>query len=172
MATKTLKGIKFPGLADTYFIDAYTKDEVNQRLGTVVASIPTTYVASINSKTGVVNLTAEDIGALPSTTEIPSIDGLATESFVTSKIAEAQLDGGDVDLSGYATKDDLNAALPDIKNDETNNLIIQDNAGNIITAIDATGITTTTVTVDSLIINGEIFSIISDEEIIAMFTEE
>lgn len=37
--------------------------------------------------------------------------GYATETFVTNKIAEAQLSGGDsgsVDLSGYATKDDLN----------------------------------------------------------------
>lgn len=36
---------------------------------------------------------------------IPSIDGLATETFVTNKIAEAQLGGGSgssVDLSGYA----------------------------------------------------------------------
>ena len=33
----------------------------------------------------------------------------ATETFVTNKIAEAQLDGsGDIDLSGYVTKDDLN----------------------------------------------------------------
>ena len=31
--------------------------------------------------------------------------GLATESFVTQKIAEASLSGGDVDLSGYATID-------------------------------------------------------------------
>lgn len=36
--------------------------------------------------------------------------GYATETFVTNKIAEAQLSGGDsgsVDLSGYATKDDI-----------------------------------------------------------------
>ena len=33
---------------------------------------------------------------------------LATESYVNQKIAEAQLNGGDVDLSGYATKDELN----------------------------------------------------------------
>ena len=32
---------------------------------------------------------------------------LATETFVTNKIAEASLNGGNVDLSGYATKDDL-----------------------------------------------------------------
>ena len=32
----------------------------------------------------------------------------ATESFVTNKIAEAELSGGEVDLSGLATKDELN----------------------------------------------------------------
>lgn len=41
------------------------------------------------------------------------VGNYATESFVTNKIAEAQLGGGDdtptIDLSGYATKDDLNA---------------------------------------------------------------
>ncbi len=31
--------------------------------------------------------------------------GLATETFVTNKIAEASLSGGGVDLSGYATID-------------------------------------------------------------------
>lgn len=42
---------------------------------------------------------------------IPSVEGLATENFVTNKIAEAQLKiEGDVivDLQGYATKDELN----------------------------------------------------------------
>lgn len=37
--------------------------------------------------------------------DIPSLDGYATETFVTDKIAEASLAGGDVDLSGYATID-------------------------------------------------------------------
>lgn len=36
------------------------------------------------------------------------LEGYATETFVTTKIAEAQLSGEEVDLSGYATKDDLN----------------------------------------------------------------
>ena len=39
--------------------------------------------------------------------DIPSLDGYATETFVTNKIAEASL-SGEVDLSGYATKDELN----------------------------------------------------------------
>lgn len=38
---------------------------------------------------------------------------LATEAFVTNKIAEAKLDGADnIDLSGYATKDELKAYVP------------------------------------------------------------
>ena len=39
--------------------------------------------------------------------EIPSLEGYATESYVANKIAEASLSGGEVDLSGYATKDEL-----------------------------------------------------------------
>lgn len=40
--------------------------------------------------------------------KIPSLDGYATETFVKTAIAEAQLSGGtDIDLSGYATKDDI-----------------------------------------------------------------
>lgn len=40
---------------------------------------------------------------------IDNLNGYATESFVTTKIAEAQLNSdGNVDLSGYATKDELN----------------------------------------------------------------
>ena len=34
--------------------------------------------------------------------------GYVTESFVTTAIANAQLSGGDVDLSDYASKEDLN----------------------------------------------------------------
>ena len=42
---------------------------------------------------------------------IPDLTGYATETFVTNKIAEASLSGGEVDLSGLATKDELNARL-------------------------------------------------------------
>ena len=54
-------------------------------------------------------------------TDIPSLDGYATETFVTNKIAEASLGGGgEVDLSGYATKDELNSSLA-TKSDTTHN---------------------------------------------------
>ena len=39
--------------------------------------------------------------------KIPSLEGYATEVFVTQKIAEAQLEGEDIDLSIYATKEDI-----------------------------------------------------------------
>ena len=41
------------------------------------------------------------------TSDIPSLEGYATETYVTNKIAEASLSGGEVDLSGLATKDEL-----------------------------------------------------------------
>ncbi len=42
------------------------------------------------------------------------LDGLATETFVTDKIAEAQLAGKDVDLSNYYTKGEVNDLIPDV----------------------------------------------------------
>ena len=79
-------------------------------------------VVSVNGKMGVVVLTPEDIGALPDGAlegyateqyvqeqieyiEHPTTDltGYATENYVQAKIAEAQLEGEDVDLSAYAT---------------------------------------------------------------------
>lgn len=44
-------------------------------------------VDSVNGKTGAVKLTASDVGALPSNTTIPSIDGLATRTYVDNKVA-------------------------------------------------------------------------------------
>lgn len=47
--------------------------------------------------------------------DTPSLDGYATETFVANKIAEAQLGGGEVDLTGYATKDYVDDMLGDIE---------------------------------------------------------
>ena len=62
-------------------------------------------ITSVNGKTGVVKLTAEDVGALPSTTSIPSIEGLATETFVTN-ITNNKVDkvaGKDLSTNDYTT---------------------------------------------------------------------
>jgi hypothetical protein len=62
----------------------------------------------------------QDISKLALKTEIPTKTSqltndskFASESYVSNAIANAQLggDGGDIDLSGYATKDDVNAKL-------------------------------------------------------------
>ena len=50
----------------------------------------------------------ENLSTKANVSDIPSLDGYATETFVTNKIAEASLSGEEVDLSGYATKDELN----------------------------------------------------------------
>ncbi len=50
-------------------------------------------------------------------TEHQSLEGLATEEFVKAKIAEAELNDKDVDLTGYATKDDLAAIEAKIPSD-------------------------------------------------------
>lgn len=63
------------------------------------------------SEDEVVPLNADTLGGRPARE-------YATETFVTSKIAEAQLgggEGGDIDLSGYATKDDVYNAFKDVK---------------------------------------------------------
>ena len=49
-----------------------------------------------------------DYNSLTNKPVIPSTEGLATESYVQQKIAEASLSGGEVDLSEYATKAELN----------------------------------------------------------------
>ena len=45
--------------------------------------------------------------------DIPNIEGLASESFVVSEIAKAQLVGGEVDLSAYVDKDMLDKTMAD-----------------------------------------------------------
>lgn len=54
--------------------------------------------------------------------------GLATEAFVTNKIAEAQLDGSGVDLTGMATKDELAAYRLTNNNTFENGIVATDGA--------------------------------------------
>lgn len=48
-------------------------------------------------------------------TEIPSVEGLATEEYVVQKIAEAELGEGEVDLSAYYTKSEVDQKIADIE---------------------------------------------------------
>lgn len=74
----------------------------------------------------------QDLSNYAKKTDIPSLAGYATETYVNKAITDAQLAGGDVDLTGYATEDYVNekiAAIPetDLSNyytkTETNNAI-------------------------------------------------
>lgn len=67
------------------------------------------------------NITAEKIvywNNKAEVSDIPSIEGLASESFVTSEIAKAQLSGGEVDLSGYVDIDTFNKTMIDYSTSE------------------------------------------------------
>lgn len=68
-------------------------DKLYQEKGNYLSSIPLEYVTE---------------------TEL-SQKGYATESFVANKIAEAELSGSEVDLSGLATKDELNSKVDKVK---------------------------------------------------------
>lgn len=61
-------------------------------------------VKAVNGKVGYVVLTAEDVGALPVETEIPSIEGLASEAFVNEAISK-------IDLSPYQTEEEVLAIV-------------------------------------------------------------
>ena len=67
------------------------------------AEIPTATSQLTNDSGFIVSIPSEYV----TETEL-SAKGYVTETYVQNKIAEASLSGGEVDLSGYATKDDLN----------------------------------------------------------------
>lgn len=92
-----------------------TETYVNEQ----IAAIPTPDypVDSVNGKTGTVVLSASDVGALPNTTVIPSIAGLATEIYVNEQIASIPTP----DVSGQiSTHNTSTTAHPDIRTLITN----------------------------------------------------
>ena len=75
--------------------------------------IPDEYVTDTELSTELDKKVDKEVGKGLSTNDltnelITKINSSATEAFVTNAIANAQLDGGEVDLSGYATVDALN----------------------------------------------------------------
>lgn len=95
------------------------KDEIPTKLSELendtefISNIPDEYVTNdeLEAKGYLTEHQSLEDYALKS--EIPSIEGLATETYVKNEIANAQLggEGGEIDLSGYATKDDLNSKV-------------------------------------------------------------
>ena len=73
-----------------------------------ITSIPSEYVTESELST--------ELSTKANKSEIPSLDGYATETFVTNKIAEASLSGGSVDLSGLGADLSLNGQTLKLKN--------------------------------------------------------
>lgn len=70
-------------------------------------------VQSVNGKTGAVVLDAEDVGALPNSTVIPSLDGYATQTWVSGQGYLTQHQ----DISGKADKSEIPTKTSDLTND-------------------------------------------------------
>lgn len=98
-------------------------------------------VDSVNGKTGAVNLTASDVGALPSTTSIPSIDGLATETYVNTKVA------GIVN-SAPETLDTLNELAAALGNDPNFATTVATEIGTKVDKVSGKGLSTNDYTTD------------------------
>ena len=99
------------------------------------SEIPQVPVQSVNGQTGEVNLTASDVGALPDTTVIPSIDGLASESYVNTKVA------GLVN-SAPETLDTLNELAAALGNDANFSTTIATQIGGKVDKVDGKDLST------------------------------
>lgn len=98
-----------------------------------ITTIPTEYITESELNT--------ELSTKANISDIPSLDGYATETFVTNKIAEASLSGGEVDLSGLATKDEL-ATKADISSIPTKTSQLNNDSG-YLTSIPSEYITET-----------------------------
>ena len=89
-----------------------TKEQTAEAIEEAVGNAGVGTVTSVNGKTGVVQLSASDVEALPASTQIPSIAGLATETYVDNKVA-SMVDSAPETLN---TLNELAAALGDDPN--------------------------------------------------------
>lgn len=101
-----------------------SQEAIVEGINTYFEANPIDYpVDSVNGKTGDVVLSAEDVGALPADTVIPSIEGLATEQYVDDAIAN--IDFPETDLSNYYTKSETNALIPNVSGFATEQYVNQ-----------------------------------------------
>ena len=73
--------------------------------------------------------------------EIPSLEGYATETYVSEKISEAQLGGGEIDLSNYATLEQVDEKVSQSNTLETDMTVIN-SIGGISAGSNLNGMTT------------------------------
>lgn len=102
-------------IPETDLSNYYTKDEVNDAIADIdIPEVPTNVSAFTNDAKYVTKDHTHKIADITDY-KAPDLSIYATESYVQVKIAEAQLGGGGdspaIDLSGYATKDDVREAI-------------------------------------------------------------
>ena len=105
------------------------------------SKVPSTRTVNGKALTANITLSASDVGALPNTTQIPSIDGLATETYVDNKVA------GLVDSAPAAldTLNELAAALGDDPNFATT---VATQIGTKVDKVEGKGLSTNDYTTD------------------------
>jgi hypothetical protein len=96
------------GYATEQYVHGYAQPK-----GNYLTEVPAGY-----AKTEDIPTKPEDIGAQPKGEYLTAVpDGYATEEYVKNKIAEAELGGEEVDLSGYAKKSELPTKTSQLTND-------------------------------------------------------
>lgn len=72
-----------------------------------ITEIPSEYITETELNNKGFLTEHQDLSDYAKKTELPSTEGLATEDFVLTKIAEAELNDKEIDITGLATKDDI-----------------------------------------------------------------
>lgn len=99
------------------------------------SKVPSSRTINGKALTSNITLSASDVGALPNTTVIPSIDGLATETYVDNKVA------GIVD-SAPATLDTLNELAAALGDDPNFATTVATQIGTKVDKVDGKGLST------------------------------
>ena len=109
--------------------------KINSMKSDIDSKVPSTRTVNGKALTDDITLSASDVGALPSTTQIPSIDGLATETYVDNKVA------GIVD-SAPATLDTLNELAAALGDDPNFATTVATQIGTKVDKVDGKGLST------------------------------
>lgn len=109
--------------------------KINSMKSDIDSKVPSTRTVNGKALTDDITLSASDVGALPSTTQIPSIDGLATETYVDNKVA------GIVN-SAPATLDTLNELAAALGDDPNFATTVATQIGTKVDKVDGKGLST------------------------------
>ena len=109
--------------------------KINSMQSDIDSKVPSTRTVNGKALSANITLSASDVGALPDTTVIPSIDGLATETYVDNKVA------GIVD-SAPATLDTLNELAAALGDDPNFATTVATQIGTKVDKVDGKGLST------------------------------